>query len=119
DAPLVEWIYVPDSRLDEDLVLVESDQPTQGARRQLRVEEGRRRSAAGERLVRRQPRGLRRAGALSGGQTFGFRPRPSPHQRFALGKTIGEQEFVMMWVVGVGRLRCGEEVERHDFGALV
>jgi len=39
DAPLVERVDVPDDALDEDLVLVERDEPSERARIQLLIEE--------------------------------------------------------------------------------
>lgn len=117
-TPLVETVDSPDRPLNEDLVFVERDQPTEAVRVEPAMKDRRRRTVARKGPVRRQPvdfpRGLPRPRH--------FRPRlrlrPPESQRATLRQAIREEKRVMVaerlaWLDG------GDELHGDHVGALM
>ena len=111
DAPLVEAVDAPDHALDEHPVLVERDDPAEGARVELGVDQRRRRAVAGEDLVRRERRVLHRL--------LGLGEAAAAHQRLGLGEAVGEQELVLVVERRLVADGGDHELAGDDLGALV
>lgn len=118
DAPLIKGVDVPEDALDEDLVLVQSDQRTESARGQLVEHDRVGGLVAFEHLVRDE-RFERRPLEAGLGQ-FGdhFIAGLALHERFGLREEVREQDRVM-FADGVLAFDGGEEIARDEFRPLV
>ena len=116
DSPLVEAVDIPDDALDEDLVLVQGNEPAQRVRRELLEEERAGGPVPVERPVSHQtlPVGHPSAAEL-GPDLVG---RLALHQGFGLGEEVGQQDVVVPAdrVVAADR---SDEVARDEPGSLV
>lgn len=118
DAPLIEGVDVPDDALDENFVFVESDQGTQRAWGEFLEHDRVGWTISFEGLVWGELVDLRLLESSLGQFGRGFFKRFALHERFGLGKEIGEQNRVMLTDGVLADDRC-EEVGRDELSALV
>jgi len=117
DAPLVEWVGVPDDALHEDLVLVTRNEPAERARRQARKQEQADRTVAGVRLVCREPRQLRLAHSRGGKLRTHLLGRLAECKRLGLRQAVRECEIVLL----LKSARCidwRQQIERDPGGGI-